>query len=319
MRIAIAIPPSHQIGTGNSRTAQQWAELLGGLGHELTVLDGGTGFDGEVLVALHALKSRPAVLDYRRRVPGGKVILCLTGTDLYGASPEELAAPMGDADRLLVLQSKALERVPTEFQSKTRVLVQGVEPSRSRSGAGGDQKACFTVCVVGHLREVKDPLRAAAAARLLPTESRVEVLQAGAILEEKYQDLVAREERENPRYRWLGELDYEAVRDLVARSELMVLSSYAEGGARVVGEAVVDGTPVLSSRIDGVLGLLGERYPGYYPAGDTRALAALMWKAESEEGFREELREGIARAAPQFDPSRVKEGWESLLCEIDLP
>ena len=35
----------------------------------------------------------------------------------------------------------------------------------------------------------------------------------------------------------------------------MVLSSLAEGGPGVVGEAVVDGTPILASRIDGVTGL----------------------------------------------------------------
>src|SRR3546814_3787136 len=37
----------------------------------------------------------------------------------------------------------------------------------------------FQVCVAGHLRDEKDPLRAAFAARLAPPESRLRVVQLG--------------------------------------------------------------------------------------------------------------------------------------------
>ena len=73
--------------------------------------------------------------------------------------------------------------------------------------------------------------------------------------------------------------------DLIASSRLMVMSSLFEGGARVVGEAMVHGTPVISSRIDGVVGLLGDDYPGYFLPGDTAELAALLNRFETDPGF----------------------------------
>ena len=41
-------------------------------------------------------------------------------------------------------------------------------------------------------------------------------------------------------------------------------------------EAVASGTPVLASRIDGNVGMLGADYAGYFPWGDADALAALI-------------------------------------------
>ena len=59
---------------------------------------------------------------------------------------------------------------------------------------------------------------------------------------------------------------------LFGRARAMVLSSLSEGGANVVSEAVAAGVPVLASRIDGSVGLLGRDYPGYFPVADTAAL-----------------------------------------------
>ena len=92
----------------------------------------------------------------------------------------------------------------------------------------------FEVCVLGHLREVKDPFRAAAAARLLPPGSRVEVVQVGGALSEEMADQARAEAASNPRYRWVGEHPrWQAVR-ILARSRLLVLTS-GDGGGRKRG------------------------------------------------------------------------------------
>jgi glycosyltransferase involved in cell wall biosynthesis len=241
------------------------------------------------------------------------VVLCLSGTDIYGVLGSVLVASMREADLLVVLQEKAVERVPEEFRAKTRVIVQGAERN-----VGVEKKAGFQVCVVGHLREVKDPLRTARAARLLPAESSIKVVQAGAILELEFGGLVELEMKENARYHWVGELSLKETRQLIAESQVMVLSSRSEGGPRVVGEAVVEGTPVLSSRIDGVVGLLGEDYPGYFEVGDTEGLARLLEKVELDAGFREELRAGVAKVAGKFDVESEKVAWKELLEDVDL-
>src|SRR4029450_6371469 len=102
----------------------------------------------------------------------------------------------------------------------------------------------------------------------------------------------------NPRYRWRGDVPAATVRRLLARSRAMVISSLSEGGANVISEAVVAGVPVLASRVDGNVGLLGRDYPGYFPVGDTRALARLLERVEGEPAFVARLAKAIARRAP---------------------
>lgn len=287
-----------------------------GLDHEVEVSEGGDGFDGDLLVVLHAVKSRAALVAYRERVPGGKVVICLTGTDIYGPPDPALEASMREADRIVVLQAKALERIPGAWRGKVRVVLQSVEGPVG--GRGKRPTEGFQVCVVGHLREVKDPMRTAEAARLLPEESAIRVVQAGAIAEEEFRERVEREMEVNPRYRWVGELPDDETRALIAGSEAMVLSSRSEGGARVVGEAVVEGTPVLSSRIDGVVGMLGEDYGGYFRYGETRELRDLLMRLEGDAEFRSGLRAEIAARAERFDPRREVEAWRDLLQEIEV-
>ncbi len=120
----------------------------------------------------------------------------------------------------------------------------------------------------------------------------------------------------NPRYRWLGEYPrWKAIR-ILARSRLLVLTSRMEGGANVISEALACSIPVLSSRISGSIGLLGEDYPGYFPVGDTRALANLLTQAETDAGFYADLRAHCKRLAPIVAPATERNRWKALLDEL---
>ncbi len=66
-----------------------------------------------------------------------------------------------------------------------------------------------------------------------------------------------------------------------------------EGGANVLSEALAASVPILATRIPGSVGILGPEYPGYFPVGDTEALAALLWRAETDRDFRAALRAHI--------------------------
>jgi glycosyltransferase involved in cell wall biosynthesis len=96
----------------------------------------------------------------------------------------------------------------------------------------------------------------------------------------------------------------------------MVLSSLSEGGANAISEAVAADLPILATRIDGSLGLLGRDYPGYYPVGDTEALARLLVRIETDPLFLERLTRAITRRAPLFQPAREKAEWKSLIEEM---
>jgi glycosyltransferase involved in cell wall biosynthesis len=166
------------------------------------------------------------------------------------------------------------------------------------------------------LRKVKDPLRAAQAARGLPASSRIRIVHLGAAETPRWRAMAEAEMKHNPRYIWRGDRPRADVRRLLGRARAMVLSSLSEGGANVISEAVAAGVPVLASRIDGSVGLLGRDYPGYFPVGDTRALARLLHRIETNPQFLMRLHRAIERRAHLFRPAREKAAWKKLIGEI---
>src|SRR4029077_6028274 len=120
----------------------------------------------------------------------------------------------------------------------------------------------------------------------------------------------------NPRYIWRDDVPRTGVRRLLARSHAMVISSLSEGGANVISEAVVAGVPILASRMDGNVGLLGADYPGYFPVGAPEGLPRLLWGIEADARFVARLRRAITRRAPLFKPEREVAAWRKLLAEL---
>ena len=322
MRILIATPRVGDVATGNRCSAEQWCTVLAGLGHEVKLAGIEVPAPGamgrvDLLVALNAARSHDLVRSYEEEVPEGIIVVVLTGTDIYPAPGQRALESMRRADFLVVLQDRALDQVPDELREKARVIIQAVpevavEPVQKR---GGEDP--FDVAVVAHLREVKDPLLAARAARLLDPGSRVRVQLAGAVLEAGFEGLVEAERAANPRFLWLGELDPEAARSLIADADLLVVSSKSEGAGRVVGEAVAVGTPVLSTRIDGVVGLLGDDYPGYFEVGDAEGLASLIARAERDRIFLDSLGAACRDRAAKFEPAAEREAWAALFGEVE--
>lgn len=319
MLVHLVTPAPRGALTGNRVTAERWAALLGELGHRPLVAGEWRGEPCDLLVALHARRSYPSVARYRDARPRGPLVVALTGTDLYGdlGTSTEAARALEWADRLVALQDNALEALAPAWRRKARVVLQSVRlpprlpPPPEAVGDGG-----FVVCQLAHLRPVKDPFRVACAARLLPASSRLRVVHAGRALDPGMADEARAEEAANPRYRWLGPLPRHAGLALLAASRLLVLSSRTEGGANVISEAIVTGTPVLASGIPGSTGLLGEGYPGLFAVGDTGALARLLERAESDAGFLRELAARCAERVGLFDPAREREAWRSLLAEL---
>jgi glycosyltransferase involved in cell wall biosynthesis len=120
----------------------------------------------------------------------------------------------------------------------------------------------------------------------------------------------------NPRYRWLGERPRAEALKILVSSRLMALTSRLEGGANAVSEAIACSVPVISSRIAGSIGLLGEEYPGYFPAGDTQALSELLRHAETDAGFYESLTSWCERRAALVNPANERQAWRDLLDEL---
>jgi putative glycosyltransferase (TIGR04348 family) len=315
MSICLVTPAPAGSRAGNRVTALRWARILRRLGRRIIVRQEYAGEPCDLLVALHALRSFPSIERYRLDQPEAPLVLALTGTDLYGSihTHAEARLALELATRLIVLQPLGLEELPGEVRGKARVIYQSVVAPRVTVASRADR---FEVCVLGHLRQVKDPFRTALAARLLPPASRLQIVHVGAALDDDMAGQARAEAAVNPRYRWLGELPRWKALRVLARCRLLVLTSEMEGGANVVSEALAVSVPVVSSRIAGSVGLLGEAYPGYFPVGDTDALARLLWRAETDANFYRTLCEWCVRLRSLVDPDRERQSWEQLLREL---
>ena len=313
-RICIVTPAPPGSRAGNRVTALRWAGILRELGRRVTLAHE-LPERCDLLVAIHARKSHAAVKRFRARHPAAPLLVLLAGTDLYRDLRTSAAAraSLELADRLLVLQPDATSVLPDRFHAKVRVVRQSVARPR---GLPRPRPGAFEACVVGHLRAVKDPFRAALAARRLPAESRLTVVHVGAALTAAMRRQALAEAARNPRWRWLGELPRDATLVRIATSRLLVHTSKMEGGANVVSEAIVLGVPVLSSRISGSIGMLGKDYPGYFEVGDTAALAALLRRAETDRAFLPELRRRVRVLAPLYRPARERAAWRKILKEL---
>ena len=168
------------------------------------------------------------------------------------------------------------------------------------------------------MRDVKDPFRAAEAIRLLPKTSNLHLLHIGSALTPREKRRAEREGRDNPRYTWVGEKPQWQTIRLLARARLLVLTSLMEGGANVVSEALACSIPVISTHISGSIGLLGPDYPGYFPVGDTKALADLLLRAEQDPKFYKSLKTGIRFQRKIVHPRQETSSWRALLKELQL-
>jgi putative glycosyltransferase (TIGR04348 family) len=312
-QIAIITPARAGARNGNRHTAQRWSGFLRQLGHRVTV---GTGWNGEscdLLLALHARRSHASVLAYRDRHPDAPLVVTLTGTDLYKDLPasREAREALALADRVIVLQEDALRLLESPVRRKARVVYQSASPKLRHA----PPKDRFRIAVVGHLREEKDPFRAVAALSFLQkTSLHLELIQIGDALSPAMKSEAEHWMEREPRYRWLGGRTHAQAMAWIARSHLLVVSSLMEGGANVISEAARIGTPVLASRMSGNLGMLGRKYPGYFPVSDTRALGKLLEKALKDRKLLQKLKRALAARRHLFAPASERSALRAAIC-----
>jgi putative glycosyltransferase (TIGR04348 family) len=269
------------------------------------------------LIALHARKSAAAVRAFRADHPEAPIVIALTGTDLYpdlsstGVDPAVLDLAAG----LIVLQPLALDQLAPRWRERARVVVQSVPPIAPVPPL----EDRFEVAFIAHVRPVKDPAVLLAALRLLPPASRIRVTHVGGARDGELAAHLAAEAAGNPRYSWLGARPRQEALQVLARSRVLALTSRTEGGANVISEALAAGVPVIASSIPGNVGLLGADYPGYFPAGDARALAGRLSVAERDPGYYRALAGHCAERRPLVDPRREASALAALLAGVGLP
>lgn len=309
-QVVIVTPASADANNGNWRTAQRWSGFLAD-DYRVRVAKEWDDGDEALMIALHARRSATSIAAWRARHPTRPLLLVLTGTDLYRDIPVDGGArrSLELADRLVVLNERGLAALPERFRPKASVLLQSC-PSRVRTAK---TQRLLRVVMVGHLRDEKYPGTFFEAVRRLADRADIVFEHVGAGLD----PALAAEARAlmagGLRYRWFGALGHGRTLARIRTAHVLVHASRIEGGAHVVIEAVRNGTAVLASRIDGNVGLLGEDYGGYFPFGDSAALAALLRRMRDEPASLAALQAQCDARAPLFDPTREREALRSML------
>lgn len=331
--IVVAAPIRPTAQSGNDITAARWAQHLTELGHHVRIVavdertdpTGGdcAELDGaDILVALHARRTAAVVHWWRSRPDRRPLVVALTGTDLYVDMPDDGAAmaSVEEADALIVLQRCAIDRLNglhRTWGAKARVVHQSIDPTTVPPRRPPADE--FRVVVLAHLREIKDPLLCARAVRLLDPSSRVRVHHGGGALDDDWASTAAAEADGNPRWVWHGELARPAAMELLATAHVLACTSLAEGGANVVTEAIAAGVPVIGTRIDGNIGLLGDGHPGLVPIGDERALSGLLRRLETDAAALAELQQRTDALAPIADPATERHALAELVAFLHAP
>lgn len=275
------------------------------------------GSRGALMIALHARRSADSIARWRQCHPdraAWPLVVALTGTDLYRdiATDPDAQRSLELADVLVTLNALGPARLEARLRPKTRVILQSCSARRPVRKPTDRLR----VLMVGHLRAEKDPRTYFEAARRLADRPDILLDHVGGALDPALGDAARRLAAVQPNYRWLDALPHGETRRRIQRAHLLVHPSRMEGGAHVVIEAIRSGTPVLASRIDGNLGLLGEEYPGLFTPGDADALADGIRRVRDDAPRLAELQAACTSRAPLFAPETEAEALRSLVSDL---
>jgi putative glycosyltransferase (TIGR04348 family) len=310
--ICLVTPASAAANNGNWHTASRWAR---GLSHDylVSVAQRWDGAPADLMIALHARRSADSIARWAATPPRRPLIVVLTGTDLYRDIRTDATArrSLELADRLVVLNELGASALPEALRHRARVCLQSAPPRRRLDKSTTRLRALM----VGHLRSEKAPEVFMAAAERLAHRSDLWFDHIGAALDP---ELGARAEAlaaRLPRYRWLGALAHAPTRAHIQRAHVLVQASRMEGGAHTVIEAINSGTPVLASRIDGNVGLLGADYAGYFEPDDVAGLVALLERCRDDPAMLARLQRQCDARAARLHPSRERATLLALVAE----
>ncbi len=302
--IFIVTPALAKANNGNWLTASRWAGFLRER-YRVTLALAWDGTPCDAMIALHARRSAASIAAFAAKYPASPLVLALTGTDLYRdiRTDADGRRSVQSATQLVVLQPEGLQELAPELRSKTTVIYQSARSLKPLAMSLKQRMRHFDVTMIGHLRHEKDPLtfmRAATHVKAL----RIRLLHIGGALDPVFALHAHTTQSAHPHYRWLGHLPRAQTRKRLKRSHLMVITSVMEGGANVIIEAITSGVPVMASDIPGNRGMLGDDYAGYFPLGDSRALARLIDLAATDNAFYARLKAQCEARAHLFMPER---------------
>jgi putative glycosyltransferase (TIGR04348 family) len=311
--IRIVTPALADANNGNWRTAHRWQTLLSPT-FKVIVQGDWTNESCDILIALHARRSAAAIVRFREAHPTKPLIVVLTGTDLYRdlKTSQEAHQSLALADLLIVLQEDAIQFVPLEHRKKTHVVYQSAKQLTPQA----KPKHKLNCVVVGHLRDEKDPPTIFRAVEKLGPNDHIHILHIGAPLDEALAATAQKLVAQYPHYHWSGAMAHGLTRAAIKRAHVLIHPSIMEGGANVIVEALTSGTPVIASKMSGNVGMLGQKYEGYFPVGDDVALVALLKRCADDPNFMSRLNNACQVRAKLFLPETERDSLHNIVNQL---
>lgn len=310
-QITIVTPYLAEANNGNWQTAARWARFLRPHFRVRLVQQWQAGDPPpDLLIALHARRSAASIAAFRAAHPDRHCIVVLTGTDLYRDIDTDVSAQasLRAATRLVVLNPLGAARLPPAVRDKAVTIVQSAPVLAHAAKARR-----FTVVAVGHLRDEKNPQLIWRVLDGWPMDEPLRLMHAGRALVPELAQRARRHTATDARYQWLGDQPRARLRQRVARSQVLLHPSHMEGGALAIIEAITAHTPVIASRVDGNIGLLGADYPGLFAPDDADAARTLLLRIARDPRFLAQLTHACERLAPRFAPAREQRDLRRLV------
>jgi len=311
--IVIVTPALADANNGNWQTAHRWARMLQPA-YRVRLAAQWMGGDEALMIALHARRSAVSVAAWRDAQPHRPLLLTLTGTDLYRDIETDASAQrsLALADTLVVLNELGAQRLPAAWRPKCAVVLQSCAARRTLPKTPRHLRALM----VGHLRDEKDPRTYFRAAQRLAGRHDILLDHVGGALDPALGAEAGALAAAQSNYRWLKAVPHSAACRRIQAAHVLVHASRMEGGAHVVIEAIRSGTPVLASRIDGNVGLLGADYGGLFDVGDDAALATLLARARDDPDMLPALQRQTASRAALFAPEAERAALHRLVADL---
>ncbi len=308
--LVIVTPALAAANNGNWQTAHRWARMLQPA-YRVGLTDRWSGGDESLMIALHARRSAASIQAWRAAQAHRPLMLVLTGTDLYRDIDNDAQAQhsLALADALVVLNEMGPQRLPEDMRDKAHIILQSCTKRAPMHRTDRHLRALM----VGHLRNEKDPRTYWRAAQRLAPRTDLLFDHIGDALDPGLGTEAKALAHAHPRFRWLGGLPHGTVRRRIQAAHVLVHASRMEGGAHVVIEAIRSGTPVVASRIDGNLGLLGKDYEGLFEPGDDAALAALLASARDDPSILPRMSGQLAKRSALFEPEAERAALHHLV------
>ncbi len=310
--VLIHSPYPRQKSQGNAVTALRMKNMLTAEGLRVAIHERGDfPLEAQCLIALNARKSAEEIFAFCERQPASAVVALLTGTDVNHPEMEDSCSStiraLHRSDAIVALHDGFAHRIPDVLLAKTQAIYPSVKIPDTVKHLPTDERE---VVIAGNFRDEKNPnLLMRGVSELVGEAIQFHAYGAGG----NYQEALENMGNKYDNF-WLhGVQDHEVVLARMQSASVLLNTSTEEGGANAICEAVAIGLPVIASRIDGNVGMLGQDYAGFFTSDDVDDLAKLLRRVFTEKGLYKLLKQQVSERAELFSYQREAAEWVGLV------